>query len=351
MTESTAAAWAEPVQLDDRDLEIVDALQVNPRATWATVAEVLAVSPLTVARRWGKLQEMGLAWVEAGPGPALFRGVFLMVRCRRGDIGRTAQALSSMPDVVTVGRLLGLHDLYAIAVAPSPAAVRGLMTERIDRLGAEEVQASVYTRVLGGPSWRIAVLDRQQAEALRHPRVRALRPLEITAEDRALFAALNQDGRRSWAELAGELSSTPAAVRRRTEHLRRRGTLAFRVDLARPSAGWPYAALVRVRVDERTVGEVARDLGTWSASRFVAQAIGPANLLWVVSLHDSDALHPLLADLRRRHADLEVLEAALIPEISKLHGRVLDDRGRAVSQVPVDPWHAERSEWAPGSGG
>jgi hypothetical protein len=38
--------------LPEADLELIDALQINPRVTWAQLGDVLGVDPVTVTRRW-----------------------------------------------------------------------------------------------------------------------------------------------------------------------------------------------------------------------------------------------------------------------------------------------------------
>ncbi len=45
--------------LDELDLALVDALQVNPRASWAALGDVLELAPVTLARRWQRLAESG----------------------------------------------------------------------------------------------------------------------------------------------------------------------------------------------------------------------------------------------------------------------------------------------------
>src|ERR1700761_9437989 len=93
--------------LSETDLQLVDALQVNPRASWNAIAAPLGISALTAARRWQALSSDGLAWTEATLGPQLFHGVFVEFACRPGTAHIVADALAEMPDVVTIGRMAG----------------------------------------------------------------------------------------------------------------------------------------------------------------------------------------------------------------------------------------------------
>ncbi len=58
--------------ISEVDLEIVHAVQVEPRASWATISATLEVSAATAARRWAALQDAGVAWTGAtlAPGPS-----------------------------------------------------------------------------------------------------------------------------------------------------------------------------------------------------------------------------------------------------------------------------------------
>ncbi|WP_410557592.1 AsnC family protein [Arthrobacter globiformis] len=47
--------------ISELDLEIVNALQINPRAEWSRVADALGLSGPTVARRWNALSGHGQA--------------------------------------------------------------------------------------------------------------------------------------------------------------------------------------------------------------------------------------------------------------------------------------------------
>ncbi|WP_179014408.1 AsnC family transcriptional regulator [Paenarthrobacter ureafaciens] len=46
---------------DERDLRLLHALQVRPRAPWTALAPVVGADAVTLARRWNVLQDRGLA--------------------------------------------------------------------------------------------------------------------------------------------------------------------------------------------------------------------------------------------------------------------------------------------------
>ncbi|MDT0261023.1 Lrp/AsnC family transcriptional regulator [Jatrophihabitans lederbergiae] len=303
----------ETFTITENDLALVDALQVNARASWTSIGEALQLSPHTLARRWSYLKAHGLAWTEAMPGSAAFKGVFLEVVCKRGELATTRDALHRVPQVMTVGRVLGDYDLYALAVAPDHHALSRLMTQHIDPLDVVHVRSHAYTEVYGGPSWRLTILNQSQVATLRERSSRPLRVAAISPEDEALFSALGGDARRGFAHLARDLAVPPQSVRRRMERMMRRELLAFRAEVARPKAGWPLAAVVRLQVADESLREIGAGLGEWPETRFAAATIGDTNLVWIVNLREPDHLEVLLSELRRRYGGVvRVVQRALI---------------------------------------
>jgi DNA-binding Lrp family transcriptional regulator len=325
----------------EADLELVDAVQVNPRASWSTIGSALGISPITAARRWRTLCDQGVVWSGSTMGPALFRGAFVELSCRPSAAEDVLARLHAMPDVLTVGRTAGEFDLYAITAAPTAAALRSLLWTRIDRLDIIRKRAHVYTRVHGGPDWRLTVLNRSQTDQIREVVPRAAKRSATAPEDRALFLALAADARRTHADLATELGSTPHAVRRQLDRLRRHGQIAFRADLARPLAGWPYAALVHLNVPDDQLHTVGRDLGARPETRFCAAVAGPATMVLVVNIRAPEHLEDIVVQITAAHPAVTVADRAMILQLTKVNGRLLDDDGRSTGIVPVDPWFTE----------
>lgn len=50
--------------LSERELEVVTALQRDPRASWATVGELIGTNATTASRIWQRLEHAGLAWTS-----------------------------------------------------------------------------------------------------------------------------------------------------------------------------------------------------------------------------------------------------------------------------------------------
>ncbi len=326
------------MQLTERDLELVDAVQVNPRAGWSAIAGPLGFSAVTAARRWAALAAGGAVWTGAVMGPLLFRGAVVEFACRPGAIAPLIDALNAMPDVLTVGRTVGEFDVYALTAAPTTPALIDSLSGRFAGLPADRLRARPYTRVHGGPQWRLNVLNPTQSAQVRAPGRPAGEIAGLTAADRALFFALAHDARRSYADLADDLSVPPQVIRRRLDLLRRSGWVSLRADLARPLAGWPLAALVWLSVPHAARPQLAHDLGARAAVRFCASTVSPANLVAIVNLRAPEELDDVLIALAADLPSVVVCEYRLILRLHKVNGHILDTEGRSVRVVPVDPW-------------
>src|SRR5437870_1684534 len=83
--------------LNETDLALVNALQINPRAPWSLIGETLGIGASTAVRRWQRLVDSGSAWLSAFPGGDLARRLglaFAQVTCAPGRQIEVARAIA-----------------------------------------------------------------------------------------------------------------------------------------------------------------------------------------------------------------------------------------------------------------
>ncbi len=182
------------------------------------------------------------------------------------------------------------------------------------------------------------MLSRTQVDAVREPAPRPSRARPPSPFETAVFTALSADGRRSLADLGGEMGMSASSVGRRLGQVRRHGSLDLRADVARPLAGWPWAAMLWVAVPDALVDQVGRDVGGWPEVRFCAPVVATATLVLVVNLRDPDELEAIGARLVARHRQVQVMDRRVVLRLEKVHGHVLDKEGRSTRLVPLQPW-------------
>jgi DNA-binding Lrp family transcriptional regulator len=331
--------------LDEDDVALVDAIHVNPRASFEQLGEALGLSSVTVARRWRRLVHSGQAWVSSVPGWRMqLAGALFEAECVPGQALQTAAALAEIPQVFSVHMISGTRQLYALVVSDCAESLARLLLERMSsQAGLLRIRTSV-TPSMFSRGWRLGAISAAQAAVVRAggpPPARGSRGVDWDLFSRELFLALQQDGRLTYRELGDCLGRPEQAVRRRVAALVRSRQLAFRADFVRPGAGWPAQIALWLRVSPETVATIGRELTRWPQVRVSAELVGDANLFVTVQLHELDELDGVLTRLRGTWKAVQVLEQQVVLRPIKSWGRLLDEQGYAVRTVPVDPWAAD----------
>lgn len=335
---------AAPVRrLSEDDLELIDALQIDARAPWSRLGALLDVDAVTVSRRWERLTSAGRAWSTAALGPRQLHTMavaFLELGCEAGAAVDVAADLVDEGHLITVQHMAGSCDLWVIAVAETlPQLSEHLLTDLPRRPGVRQVRTHVATRVFDASRrWRLRVLPRASAAALSPGPVRPLSDRPMDDLDRRLFLALTTDGRASHTALAEQVGATARTVQRRIARLRSTGDVDFRCDLARPLAGWHASAVLMLEVPDDALEATGRALLGWPETRTCAAVVGPANLLLTLGLHAVADLHALVTRLSREFPHARVVDRQMVLRQTKLYGHVVDEHGRSLRAVPVDPW-------------
>jgi DNA-binding Lrp family transcriptional regulator len=334
-----------PPRLDEVDLSIAHALQIHPRAPWSLVGEVLDVDPVTVARRWQRMEREGLAWVTAYPRLADPRNAVTAVVEIHSEPGATrevADAIASLPQAVNVKETAGGRDLVVSAQAPNLHQLGEFVTLRLSAVGGVTATRThmVTAMPTEGSSWRLRSLDAvQRARLERAPAsVRAPGPAAgWDAVDAKIMALLSTDGRLPIRRLADELGTSVTTAGRRMRQLV--GTrVNLRCDIARPVSGWPLAAVYFASAPAETLRETSKALAKVPEVRSCAITAGPHNLVIDVWLRSLPDVHNLEAHLSAHLPPLRISDRAVVLRTVKHMGRLLDTDGRCRGVVPMDVW-------------
>lgn len=134
--------------------------------------------------------------------------------------------------------------------------------------------------------------------------------------DQAIVVALRRDGRRPYREIARELGVSESMVRKRARRLLDDGWMRI-LAISDPLAlGVPVLATTYAKVRPAALDEIVDRVGRYDAVRYVAVAVGAANLV-VESLHGSNAeLHAFLQEALG-HDAVESFESMQVVRIAK----------------------------------
>ncbi|MER7450628.1 Lrp/AsnC family transcriptional regulator [Nocardia beijingensis] len=286
--------------LDHIDRAIVHALHIDGRAPFSRIAGVLGVSDQTVARRYRRLRSAGRLRVVGLPNARRLGWVewFVRVQVTPDAAVVVADALARRPDTSWVCLTSGGTQIVCVTRTRSPDESDALLLGQLPKTPrVTGVTAHCLLRVFaGGPAgWhgRADSLTADQIAAL------ALDPPQPTSValgegDEQLFAALAQDGRVGYPDIARATGWSEMTAKRRLAQLRRCGALFFDVDIDPVLLGFGTLAILWLTVDPARVREAAEAVAAHPDVAFAAATTGPTNLLLFAACRDVDALYDFL---------------------------------------------------------
>jgi Lrp/AsnC family leucine-responsive transcriptional regulator len=98
-------------RLDERDARLITLLEANGRASLADLARALSISPQSVGERIRRLEDVGVLsgfTVRLDPKRlGLAIGAYIRIRPALGELGRVAQIVREIPEIVECDRITG----------------------------------------------------------------------------------------------------------------------------------------------------------------------------------------------------------------------------------------------------
>ncbi|MET7738479.1 Lrp/AsnC family transcriptional regulator [Streptomyces sp. NPDC005402] len=318
------------LEVDDLDRGLIHALQVDARAPFTLIADVLGSSTQTVVRRYRRLYAQAGLRVVALPAPrsAGTHQWFVRLTAATRTAHDIAVALARRPDTSWVRLTSGGTEIVAIIhTTPAGPDAHALLLRDIPRTAGITAVSAHYLlhTYFGGPTaWRgrVDALDAVQQARLRaesgagpgpntaraHANTTAhddesaagagpepgAPAYLLTDADRLLLDALRDDARISYADLATATGSTASTVARRLTELRARGALFFDVDVDPVLLGVTVSALLWMQVPPAHLDDVATALARHEELAVVAATTGPTNLVAHALCRDAEELHHYL---------------------------------------------------------
>ena len=289
--------------LDRLDREIIHALHLDGRAPFRRIADVLGVSPQTVARRYRALRSTAGLRVVGLPEPdrvGLARWI-VRLTAAPATAGELAHALARRSDTSWVRLASGGTEIVAVVTAPvAPTGSPSLLLHDIPRTSSvAAVSAHCLLHIyLGGPSaWagRVDALAPGQQERLQPERISApAEPVGLTEADSGLLEVLSRNGRAGYGELAAATGWSASAVARRLDELRAAGAVFFDVEVDDAQLGVFTRAMLWMTVAPAHLDRVALALAGHPELAFVAATTGLSNLVAQALCNNPGDLHGYL---------------------------------------------------------
>ncbi|MBO9524429.1 MAG: Lrp/AsnC family transcriptional regulator [Nocardioidaceae bacterium] len=266
--------------MDHVDEAIVEQLETDGRLSHLAIAERVGISRVAVATRLQRLVASGQVEVRGVVHPAVLqRGTVAYFRLAvDGPAAPVAAELAARDDMPLVSLVTGSYDLVAEVRTASAARVDEVAgtLRALPRVRTAEVLSYVEVlRDVVGPTGEVG------------------HTLDDT--DIALLAALQDDGRASYVDLAAGVGLSPAGARRRVLRLLEGNVVRVGV-VVRQTGRDPMLGLgVRLTGPHEPVVEA---LLARPAVLFAARTLGAFDLLLTLRAHAADHLAELLDAIR-----------------------------------------------------
>ncbi|MGM7776368.1 Lrp/AsnC family transcriptional regulator [Arthrobacter sp. KNU-44] len=329
--------------ISETDLEIVNALQINPRADWSRVGDVLGLSGPTVARRWNSLAEQKLAWITPAPGPRYLSAgwsAFISLSSLPSENEALVQKLCAEPAFGTVSLVSGSHDLFVDCFASSHEELMDIVTGSFAGLpGVTHREVVFVTKLYRQASdWRSGTLEPARARLMSAEPLPAPAAYAPDRLDASLLAELAKDGRASWAELGAACGVSPQTARRRVERFLASGYMTLRCDTSVSAQQGLREVSLILNVPAHHVDAVGRYFAALPNCRLSAQVLGAQNLLVTLWVRDYLEVQGHERELAERAPGSAVISRQAVVRNYKRLGHVLDESGRSRSVVPLPLW-------------
>jgi DNA-binding Lrp family transcriptional regulator len=268
------------------DRQLVQALQLDGRASFSRIAQVLGVSDQTVARRYGRLRGTGSLRVLGLTEPAALGEVqwIIRVQCAPDAAASVAEALARRDDTSWVSLISGGTEINCMTRAPGGQAGNSLLLQRLPRTPSV-VGVTAYCILhtyFGGKLSMVNksdTLTEEQSRQFVTPHAeRTSRREQLDEADHRMLALLEQDGRTGLGELAAASGRSQSSVRRRMAELQANGVLYFDVNFSQLIFGLESVAMLWLSVSPSELERTGRALAAHTEVAFVCATTGPTNL-------------------------------------------------------------------------
>jgi DNA-binding Lrp family transcriptional regulator len=329
--------------MDETDLALVHALQLQPRVTWAHLADVLDVDASTLARRWTRLSRAGLAWFSSYPrrtaewsGHGWGAAAFVEVECLPGRRKPVMDVLARNPAVLNIDATSGRRDLMLTMTAPSIVALDQEVDSAVATIADVRRTRTHYFRsvIREGSTWRLNALSPEQQRALATPSTHD-GSSPPGPRDLGVLRILGPDARTPAVTVAEQLGCSEATAGRWIRRVLDSPFTATRCEVAHNVAGWEVAATLWLDVPQHDLKSVGSAISRLREIRLCVTVSSEANLVAQIWLHRLGHLDQFEMLLATRFPGTRILDRWVTPRFGKRLGHLIDPDGRRTDYVPI----------------
>lgn len=285
-------------EMDMLDRRIAAALQVDGRASWRQIAEVLDEPVRVVSRRANAL--LAAQTVRVTAVLDLVHWHLATLTCAPKAADAVARAVAGRGDVNMVYTLAHGGLVLAETRVERGSTVTNLWTELGAIDGVEQVTLEPILRYFRTiDDWRPAILTPDEIARLEVPvdPVSSQQPHEPLDEVNAAIAeALISDGRRPYDALGALVGISEPTARRRVESLRQRGVLRIRALVSPQALGLPVETMIWVDCPPAQASAVGASIAALPQVAYAVLTLGSSAVVAYLACVDHRQLRNVLTD-------------------------------------------------------
>ena len=329
------------------DRQILECMQLYPRAAWSDLAPILGMSASTLSRRWSYLEQEGFVWTTCNTlyseaeRPLVI--AFVQVACQGPQRRELINSLTALPGVLTLERSSGKYDLLLTLVLESLSDVDRFLANHL--YSKPQVKA-VITHIMrsefvdGGDfsfrklsdQQRSAVLAlREAASGLNDPNT------PPTPEMVRVAHALHSSARRSIKDLVAETGLSALRVRQSIRDLLNCRWVRFRADFSQEAFGFDSGVYLCLDVPSRQMSSVVAGLRTMPMLRTAFSTSSSFPLIVEFWLENMTQLDELEARMAHAFPHVRVMNRWVTLAVDKRIGHLIGADRRHLGYVPNTP--------------
>jgi DNA-binding Lrp family transcriptional regulator len=284
--------------LDALDRRIVGALQIDGRASWRRIADVLGEPVRTVTRHGTSLLDEGAVRVVgiASTAPSYL----VRLPCSSQRIEPVAHTLAARDDSVFVYAMAESSEVIAELLLPQTTDLEALRNELggLDGVSGTHLAPVLhYFRTVA--EWRPGLLSDAETAALEvsgTPPEQNRPEEDLDETDRAIVEALVHDGRTPFDVIGAIGGFSEATARRRVDALVQRGVVRIRAVVEPALVGLPLESLLWIDCGPGDAMRIGQELAQSPHVRYAAMLMARSAILADVTSADVPALRDLMTE-------------------------------------------------------
>lgn len=328
-------------ELDEVDLRLLHALQIEPRAAWSDLAPIVGADASALSRRWTAMRDAGTAWITGLPDLGRHgRLALIELECIAGGREEVAARLVQDPEVLILDYTVGARDLFVTVYCNNVEQLTGYLLGRFEQLpGVRSSRTHMVTELISDArSWRLRSLSPSEVARVPRPRPPRRRAASHAPEEvrSAVLKELAADGRTPATTIAARHGLAAQRVADAISTMRAHGEIYLRTDISREHSPWPVYTWYFIQLPAVQIDAARSVLRKLPELRLAALCSSRFNLILAVWLPRLEDVHGFEARLAGILPQAVVADRSAVLRIRKHVGHLLDERGRATrTVVPV----------------